>query len=57
MNFIKNLIKEEDGVTAIEYALIASLIAGVIITAVGLLGGNISTMFTNLAGKINQTPK
>jgi hypothetical protein len=28
MNFIKNLIKEEDGVTAIEYALIASLIAG-----------------------------
>jgi pilus assembly protein Flp/PilA len=57
MNFIKNLIKEEDGVTAIEYALIASLIAGVIITAVTLLGGNISTMFTNLAGKINQTPK
>jgi pilus assembly protein Flp/PilA len=57
MNFIKNLIKEEDGVTAIEYALIASLIAGVIITAVSLLGGNISTMFTNLAGKINQTPK
>ena len=57
MSFIKNLIKEEDGVTAIEYALIASLIAGVIITAVTLLGGNISTMFTNLAGKINQTPK
>ena len=57
MNFIKNLIKEEDGVTAVEYALIASLIAGVIITAVTLLGGNISTMFTNLAGKINQTPK
>ena len=57
MNFIKNLIKEEDGVTAIEYALIASLIAGVILTAVTLLGGNISTMFTNLAGKINQTPK
>ncbi|MBD8542405.1 Flp family type IVb pilin [Oxalobacteraceae sp. CFBP 8755] len=57
MNFIKNLIKEEDGVTAIEYALIASLIAGVIITAVTLLGGNISTMFTNLAGKINKTPK
>ena len=57
MNFIKNLIKEEDGVTAIEYAQIASLIAGVIITAVTLLGGNISTMFTNLAGKINKTPK
>jgi pilus assembly protein Flp/PilA len=54
MNFIKNLIKEEDGVTAIEYALIASLIAGVIITAVTLLGGNISTLFDNLAKKIKQ---
>lgn len=54
MNFIKNLIKEEDGVTAIEYALIASLIAGVIIAAVTLLGGNISTLFNNLAGKIKQ---
>jgi pilus assembly protein Flp/PilA len=54
MNFIKNLIKEEDGVTAIEYALIASLIAGVIITAVTLLGGNISSLFTNLANKIKQ---
>jgi len=55
MNFIKNLIKEEDGVTAIEYALIASLIAGVIITAVTLLGGNISTLFTDLAARI-KTP-
>jgi pilus assembly protein Flp/PilA len=54
MNFIANLIKEEDGVTAIEYALIASLIAGVIIGAVTLLGGNISTLFTNLADKIKQ---
>jgi pilus assembly protein Flp/PilA len=54
MNFIKNFIQEEDGVTAIEYALIASLIAGVIIAAVTLLGGNISTMFNTLAGKIKQ---
>jgi len=52
MNFIANLIKEEDGVTAIEYALIASLIAGVIIAAVSLLGGNISTLFDTLAKRI-----
>lgn len=57
MNFIKNFIKEEDGVTAIEYALIASLIAGVIITAVTLLGGNISSLFNALAGKISTTVK
>ncbi len=57
MNFIKNFIKEEDGVTAIEYALIASLIAGVIITAVTLLGGNISKLFDALANKISTTVK
>jgi pilus assembly protein Flp/PilA len=57
MNFIKNFIQEEDGVTAIEYALIASLIAGVIITAVTTLGGNISAMFTALGGKISKTVK
>lgn len=57
MNFIANLIKEEDGVTAIEYALIASLIAGVIIAAVSLLGGNISTLFNTLAARISsKTP-
>lgn len=55
MQFIKNFIKEEDGVTAIEYALIASLIAGVIIAAVTLLGGNISTMFKALAAKVKTT--
>lgn len=54
MNFIANLIKEEDGVTAIEYALIASLIAGVIIAAVSLLGGNISTLFKTLAERVAQ---
>jgi pilus assembly protein Flp/PilA len=55
MNFIKNFIKEEDGVTAIEYALIASLIAGVIIAAVTLLGGNITRMFNALAAKVKTT--
>ena len=57
MQFIKNFIQEEDGVTAIEYALIASLIAGVIITAVTTLGSNISAMFTALGLKISTTVK
>jgi pilus assembly protein Flp/PilA len=52
MNFIKNFIKEEDGVTAIEYALIASLIAGVIIVGVTAMGTNVSGLFTKLAAKI-----
>jgi pilus assembly protein Flp/PilA len=52
MQFIKNFIAEEDGVTAIEYALIAALIAGVIIVAVTTLGGQINTIFTGLGTKI-----
>jgi pilus assembly protein Flp/PilA len=52
MNFIKNFIQEDDGVTAIEYALIAALIAGVIVVAVTSLGTNITAVFTTLAGKI-----
>ena len=55
MNFIKNFIKEEDGVTAIEYALIAALIAGVLTVAVGGLGTNIKSLFNNLATKITGT--
>jgi pilus assembly protein Flp/PilA len=37
------------GVTAIEYALIASLIALVIVTSVGALGTQLSTSFTRIA--------
>jgi pilus assembly protein Flp/PilA len=42
----------EAGVTAIEYGLIAALIAVAIITAVTLIGTNLTTMFTNVAGKL-----
>lgn len=48
MQFIKNFIQDEDGVTAIEYALIAALIAGVIIVGVTAVGTNIKGIFTAL---------
>lgn len=41
--------KGEKGASAVEYALIAGLIAVVIIAAVTLLGGNINTTFKNIA--------
>lgn len=53
MQFIKNFIAEEDGVTAIEYALIAALIAGVIILAVTNLGTTITSIFSNLNTRIS----
>jgi pilus assembly protein Flp/PilA len=49
-------LKNRRGVAALEYGLIASLIAVVIITAVTALGGNMSTMFTMISTKINTTP-
>ncbi len=55
MQFIKNFIKEEDGVTAIEYALIAALIAGVIGVTVGTLGGSIKGIFEKVSRAIAGT--
>ena len=40
------------GVTALEYGLIAALIAGVIVTAVALVGTNLTSTFNTLAGKV-----
>ncbi len=48
MNLIKNFIREEDGVTAIEYGLIAALIAVVIIVAVKTVGTQLSKTFTHI---------
>ena len=39
----------QQGVTAIEYALIASLIAVVIVTVVGTAGTELSSSFTRIA--------
>ena len=49
---IKKFQQEEDGVTAIEYGLIAALIAVVIITAVTSVGQNLNAIFTLIAGKL-----
>lgn len=49
---IAKLTKNEAGVTAIEYGLIAALIAVVIIVAVTAVGTNLNLVFTNVASKI-----
>ncbi|WP_183164628.1 Flp family type IVb pilin [Arthrobacter oryzae] len=50
------LTDEEKGATAVEYGIMVALIAVVIIGAVTTFGGNLSSMFTNVAGKIPTTP-
>lgn len=45
----KRFIRDEEGVTAIEYGLIAALIAIVIIVAVAAAGTNLKAVFQHVA--------
>jgi pilus assembly protein Flp/PilA len=47
-----HFLKDESGATAIEYGLIAALIAVAIIGALTAVGGNLGTMFNNVAAKL-----
>jgi pilus assembly protein Flp/PilA len=51
--FIQTFIRDEEGVTAIEYGLIAALVAVVIIAGATLLGTNLNALFLAIAGKIS----
>jgi pilus assembly protein Flp/PilA len=50
--FLTNLVKAQSGVTAIEYALIAALIAVAAIAAFTLVGTNLSTTFSTIAAQL-----
>jgi pilus assembly protein Flp/PilA len=52
MELIKNFMQEEDGVTAIEYGLIAALIAVVIIASVDAVGDQLILVFTRISGAL-----
>ena len=51
-NLFHRFIAIQSGVTAIEYGLIAALIAVVIIGAVTAVGTNLSTTFTSISGAL-----
>ena len=52
MHIMKRFLNEDTGATAIEYGLIAALIAVVIITGVTAVGTQLSTTFKNLSGNL-----
>ena len=52
LRFMSRLAKDQSGATAIEYGLIAGLIAVVIIGAVTTIGTNLSATFTNIANAL-----
>ena len=49
VQFFQSFLRDEDGAAAIEYGLIAALIAVAIIVGAGLLGTNLNGIFNRLA--------
>jgi pilus assembly protein Flp/PilA len=50
--FLTKLIHDESGVTAVEYGLLAALIAVAAVTIMGTVGTNLSTTFSKVAAKL-----
>ena len=53
MENLKRFLREEEGVTAIEYGLIAGLIAVAIITAVTAVGTSLTNKFNTISTDVN----
>ncbi|GBU19936.1 MULTISPECIES: Flp family type IVb pilin [Methylobacterium] len=56
-NVFKRFASDESGATAIEYGLIAALIAVGIISVLKLLGGSLNTTFTKVTTELNNASK
>ena len=52
MKFFNKLLRDEQGATAIEYGLIAALIAVAAITAMQSLGNELSATFSTVSGTL-----
>jgi len=48
-SLVLRFVRDENGATAIEYGLIAALIAVVVITVLGTIGTRLSAKFTTIA--------
>jgi len=52
MKFFNKLLRDEQGATAIEYGLIAALIAVAAMAAMGSLGNELTTTFSTVGGTL-----
>jgi pilus assembly protein Flp/PilA len=52
VKFIRKIRKDQAGATAIEYGLIAALIAVVIIITVGAAGNNVNATFSKISTRV-----
>jgi pilus assembly protein Flp/PilA len=53
MTFIKSLLRDESGATAIEYGLIAGLVSVAAIAALTALGGSLTGIFQTVSTRLN----
>jgi pilus assembly protein Flp/PilA len=53
---ITRFLKDESGATAIEYGLIAALVAVAIIVGAGFLGNELNDKFTEIGNAVRDTP-
>jgi pilus assembly protein Flp/PilA len=49
ISFVRRILRDDTGVTAIEYGLIAALVAVVILGTVKTVGANLKTTFNSIA--------
>lgn len=52
MNALLRFIREEEGISSLEYALIAVLIALAIVVGAGLLGTNLGALFGRIGTEL-----
>lgn len=54
---VSRFVKDESGATAIEYGLIAALIALAIMAGAGALGNSLNNQFNRISGTLDNTAK
>ncbi len=57
MQLIARFFRDRSGATAIEYSLIAALMAAAIITALGTFGADLKAAFTNIGNTLKNNTK
>lgn len=56
-NLFSRFAKDDSGATAIEYGLIAAIVAVVLVGALVMVGGGLETAFTNINTELTKTTR
>jgi pilus assembly protein Flp/PilA len=56
ISFSRRAVREEDGITAVEYAILGALVAGGLVLAIPQLTTAINGAFTKISAAIDGTP-